>query len=466
MFSEMFSDQLAVRTLPLLAAFVVSLTVAWLLVVSSRWHLRLTDDCQGYLPQKIHLGAVPRIGGAAIVLGVVAGGYTAVSGPDSPLLGPRALGLLLGALLVFMIGLAEDVFKRIQPGYRMLGMVFGALIALHYANIVLLNTRVPAIDALFALYGVAIALTIFGIVGITNAFNIIDGLNGLLGGISLITLTAIAVVAWHLGDMKVELMAGIIAAAMLGFLPFNWPRARLFAGDGGAYFLGFMVAGLLLLLVSRNSAVSPWFGLTATALPLCETLHSIWRRLQLRVATTEPDFGHLHQLVRERVLRGRMLLALREYRATRALPGVDRRARARAPGFRFPNGSVSPWLWGLHASAVALGAALYQNTAAQMLLFAGFILAYRLIYMRLGRSARQRSLIHYDQQTGVLRGVRNGSYMPAPAARARQDAAASLATAPDSSRRRAGRAPAQTDLASTWSSIEPSAERSGPVPNK
>ncbi len=462
----MFAELLTVGLLPLLAAFLVSLTVGWLLVISSRWHLRHTDDHQSYLPQKIHLGAVPRIGGAAIVLGVMAGGYAAVSGVDSPLFGPRALGLLLGVLPVFLIGLAEDVFKQVRPAYRLLGMAFGALIAIQYANIVLLQTRVPVIDALFAFYGVAIALTVFGIVGITNAFNIIDGLNGLLGGITLITLTGIAVVAWHLGDMKVELMAGIIAAATLGFLPFNWPRARLFAGDGGAYFLGFMVAGLLLLLVARNSAVSPWFGLTAAALPLCETLHSIWRRRRRRVATTEPDFGHLHQLVRERMLRARMLVALRAYRVTRALPGVDRRATARAPGFRSPNGSASPWLWGLHAIAVVLGAAFYHNTVAQMLLFAGFVLAYRLIYMRLERFSRQRSMIQYDQQTGAVWGLRKWPYTPAPAARAPQAAAAATAAVPRSSPPQAGRAPAQLDPTSAPSPAAPSAERSGPGSNK
>jgi hypothetical protein len=116
----------------------------------------------------------------------------------------------------------------------------------------------------------------------------------------------------------------------------------------------------------------------------------------------------------------------------------------------------------LHATAVALGAALYQNTVAQMLLFTGFVLSYRLIYIRLERSSRQRSLIQYDQQTGEVLGTR---YWPAPAARTPQAAvAAAPETGPRSSPPQAAQASAQPEPASTPAA--PSAKRSGPGTNK
>ncbi len=389
---------------PLLAALLVSLAVAGLLVLSRNWHLRHTGDHEHYLPQKIHVGAVPRVGGMAIALGVIAGGLVALDGLGNLVIGPQALGLLLGAVPVLVIGLAEDIFKHLRPRYRLLAAALGAGIAIQYASIALLRTEVPAIDAVFTLYGVALGFTVFALVGATNAFNVIDGLNGLLGGVTLITMAGIAVVASQVGDFKVEMLASIVAAATLGFLPFNWPRARLFAGDGGAYFLGFVTAALLLLLVSRHAQISPWFGLTAAALPLCETLHSILRRWRKKLAATEPDIGHLHQLLREWALRGRALRALKRYRMLRSVPGFDRRSSWQ--GFRLPNGSVSPLLWCLHGAAVILGAIWYQSTPTQMMVLVAFALTYRWIYARMARFGRFRSLVRYDALTGAIVGIR------------------------------------------------------------
>ncbi|MBW6493210.1 MAG: glycosyltransferase [Burkholderiaceae bacterium] len=210
---------------PLLAALLVSLAVAGLLVLSRKWHLHYTDDLEHYLPQKIHTGAVPRVGGVAIALGVIAGGLVALSGMGDLVIGARALGLLLGAVPVLLIGLAEDIFKRLRPRYRLLAVAIGAGIAIQYAGIALLRTAVPPIDVMFTFYGVALGFTVFALVGAANAFNIIDGLNGLLAGLTLITMAGIAVVASHFGDFKVGMLAAIVAAATLGFLPFNWPRA-------------------------------------------------------------------------------------------------------------------------------------------------------------------------------------------------------------------------------------------------
>lgn len=419
----MLVELLSAGLYPLLAALLVSFAVAGLLVLSRKWHLRHTDDLEHFLPQKIHVGRVPRVGGVAIALGVVAGGFVALHGMGDVVIGPRALGLLLGAVPVLLIGLAEDIFKSLRPRYRLLAVAIGAGIAIQYAGISLVHTAVPAIDTMFTVYGVALGFTVFALVGAANAFNIIDGLNGLLGGVTLITMAGIAVVASHVGDFKVMMLAAIVAAATLGFLFFNWPRARLFAGDGGAYFLGFITAALLLLLISRNSQISPWFGITAAILPLCEALYSILRRRRSHSATTDPDIGHLHQLLREWALRGRALRALKGYRILRAMPGFDRRSSRR--GFHSPNGSVSPLLWVLHGAAVSVGAVWYQSTTAQMLVIAVFGLTYRGIYARLKRFSRFRSLVRYDAHTGAIVGTRKWRNAPAGVAPVKRSAAVS-----------------------------------------
>lgn len=408
----MLAQLLSYGATALLVAFLVSAGAAWALVASSRWHLHRTDDHERHLPQKIHQGAVPRVGGIAIALGVIAGGGVTMYVLGQAVPSFRAMGLLMGAMPVLLVGLAEDVFKGITPRQRLLWAALGALIAVQYSGIALVHTDIPAVDWFFTIYGVAIGFTVVAIVGSTNAFNIIDGLNGLLGGVTVITMAGIAVVALGVNDTKVALLAGVVAASTCGFLLFNWPRARLFAGDGGAYFLGFSVAALLLLLVARNPTVSPWFGLTAAALPVCETVHSIWRRVERRMAATAPDVGHLHQLLREGLLQARMLRAVRAYRAARASGDAPRTLRNQ--GFRLPNGSLAPWLWILHGVPVLLGVLVWDKTGMQIAVFAGFVGAYLLIYRRLAHFAHRRLIIHYDPATGMVARTHKAPCAPAP----------------------------------------------------
>jgi UDP-N-acetylmuramyl pentapeptide phosphotransferase/UDP-N-acetylglucosamine-1-phosphate transferase len=163
---------------------------------------------------------------------------------------------------------------------------------------------------------------------------------------------------------------------VLCWLPFNWPRPVMFSGDSGAYAIGFLCAVMLLMLVSRHPEVSPWFGLTAAALPVWETLYSIGRRLRAGRSSLEADRAHLHQLVRERLQRARLARASRRADAAATEP-----CRIEAP-----NGFVSPLMWLLHAGAVAAGALTFRDTNAQLQLFLAFALAYVLAYRLLVRA--------------------------------------------------------------------------------
>jgi UDP-N-acetylmuramyl pentapeptide phosphotransferase/UDP-N-acetylglucosamine-1-phosphate transferase len=108
----------------------------------------------------------------------------------------------------------------------------------------------------------------------------------------------------EVGDAPVTFLALTVMGAVAGFLVWNFPRGALFLGDGGSYFLGFLVAELAVLLVFRNSEVSPWFALTALLYPVCETLFSSWRRKMLRGRSPmEADGLHLHTLVYKRIVR-------------------------------------------------------------------------------------------------------------------------------------------------------------------
>ena len=272
-------------------------------------------------------------------------------------------------------------------------MALGSLILLTSNHLWLDRIGVPFLDPLFSNWGIAIAFSVFACIGATNAYNLIDGLNGLLAGVSLITLAAIAWVAATLGDQKIFALAVLLGVAMIGWLPFNWPKARLFAGDGGAYSIGFLTAALLLLLIQRNPQVSPWFGLTAAALPIWETLYSIWRRSRSGLKTMEPDQSHLHQLVRTRLHWSIKFRALRQAGAVGAdwTPAVQ---PAKQVVVKAPNGLCSPLLWGLHATAVVAGVATFDNTVAQALVMATFAVTYIALHTRLLRSrARYRAVL-------------------------------------------------------------------------
>jgi UDP-GlcNAc:undecaprenyl-phosphate/decaprenyl-phosphate GlcNAc-1-phosphate transferase len=379
----------------LLVAFAVGIAVCLLLLVSRHWHLRFTGDSRLDLPQKIHSGEIPRIGGLAIVLGFVAGIVHETWFAATPAISEMTASVLLVALApVALIGFAEDLTQRVVPPVRLYALGFGAAVAILLLELALDRINVPGLDHLFAYRGFAVVFSIFACVGAANAYNIIDGLNGLLAGVALISLAAIASVAAAVGDSTVLTLAALLGAATIAYVPFNWPRARLFAGDGGAYSLGFLIAALLLLLVSRNPTVSPWFGLTAAALPIWETVYSMWRRTRSGVGTMAPDQSHLHQLVRSRLLWTRRCRLQKRMQAW--ISSAPAPMQLLAPGslsVRAPNGSASPVLWVLHASAAGLGALAWDDTGAQMMVMAGFGGLYTLLHRRLCRSRIKYGLV-------------------------------------------------------------------------
>ncbi len=185
---------------------------------------------------------------------------------------------LLASLPAFVGGFLEDLTRRVSPYSRLL-FAFGAA-AVGY---VLLDGRItdldlPGDDHLFQYEIFAFGFTLFAVGGFAHAKNIVDGMNGLSGLVGIAILTAIAGVAVQVGDAQVLHAALVVGAAVLGFLAWNYPRGAIFAGDGGAYFLGFAIGELAVLLVHRNSEVSPWFALLVLWYPVWETVFSMYRR--------------------------------------------------------------------------------------------------------------------------------------------------------------------------------------------
>src|SRR5688572_17026064 len=263
---------------------------------------RALDDTWGGL-RKIHILPTPRIGGFAIAAGLWTGALVgfAFEWDDS-----SALCVLLAcAAPAFVWGIIEDVSKRGAVAVRLVLTAAAAALGYFLLDARITQLHVPGLDWLLRFDVFTFAFTVFAITGVAHSINVIDGLNGLAGVIALLASIGLAIVAAIVGDSFVLSAACVLGASLAGFLAVNYPRGRIFLGDGGAYLLGLLLAALCVLLVHRNSEVSPWFPLILLAYPIWETLFTVYRRKYRGRSTVEADALHLHTLVYRRVVRWR-----------------------------------------------------------------------------------------------------------------------------------------------------------------
>jgi len=342
----------------------------------------LDHDVSG--PQKFHAHAVPRVGGVGIFAGMLAG--VALLTWLGAAFEPLALLLLACSLPAFFAGLVEDLTKRVSPGQRMLATVVSAALAFWVLDAQITRSDIPGLDWLLAISAGAFVATMLAVAGIANSVNIIDGFNGLASMCVVIMLAAIAYVAFQVGDPLVGSLALLGIGAVLGFFVWNFPGGMIFLGDGGAYFLGFYVAELSILLLARNPQVSPLFPLLVCVYPVFETLFSIYRRRFLRaVPPSMPDGIHLHSLIYRRVLRWAV---------------GDRSAKALVRR----NSMTSPFLWALCMMSVAPAVLFWKNSATLAVFLALFGFSYVALYWSIVRFRSPRWLRRLGTRPMPLRG--------------------------------------------------------------
>lgn len=345
----------------LLLAFMVAWLVVYSILRSAHWHLPYSADGDLSGIQKFHVRAVPRIGGVAIFLALLAGILTRAWVNDRVL--NETLFLLIAALPVFIAGLWEDLTKRVGVRMRLFAAFISAALAGYLLNTWLVNVQLFGLDYLLAIPIFSVLFTCAAVAGVTNAFNLIDGYHGLVGVVASLILIAIGYVAFTLGDFVV--LAGALSAigAMVGFLFWNYPTGRIFLGDGGAYLIGFWIAQLSVILVVRNPEVSKWFPVLACFYPIFETVFTMYRRVVIkRTQLGQPDASHLHQIIYARVVRWGIGSADRELRNQR-------------------NFLTSPYLW-LLCSLSVIPAILFWD---QKIILQGFILLFAVSYIWLYR---------------------------------------------------------------------------------
>ncbi len=357
----------------LAAAFAVSFLVTLWIVRSAKWLQRMAGDDDLSGPQKFHSNPVPRIGGAGILLGVAAG--AAVIAWHEAAAAPWLALFLACAVPAFGAGIAEDLTKTQSPRRRLFFTAVSAGLAVWLVRAVITRTDIPGLDWVVAFPLGALLVTMFVVAGVANAINIIDGFNGLASMCVVIMLIGLAYVAFAVGDRLIALLALAGIGAVLGFFVWNFPAGLVFLGDGGAYFLGFFVAELAILLLHRNPGVSPMFPLLLCFYPVFETLFSIYRRRWLRGAPVGmPDAAHLHSLIYRRFMRWAA-----GARGTRKL---TRR-----------NSMTSPYLWLLCSLSVLPAALWFDSTPIQAACIFLFGAVYVLLYWRIVRFKAPRWLL-------------------------------------------------------------------------
>ena len=287
-----------IRLSSVLLSFAASALLAGLLLAARPFHERYTLDAISAFRRKIHTAAVPRVGGLAIVAGVIAG--TIALPFDAQ---PIALALTVASIPALLGGLGEDLTRKVSSTARLSLTFISAAIAFFVLNASITDLHLPGSEWLLGFAIASLFFTMFAVGGLAHGINIVDGLNGLAGFTALMVLGAIAWVATQVGDQPVTLVALVLAGSVAGFLLWNFPRGALFLGDGGSYFLGFLIAELAVLLVHRNSDVSPWFALTVLAYPVLETLFSSFRRRLRGQHAMQADGLHLHTLIYKRLVR-------------------------------------------------------------------------------------------------------------------------------------------------------------------
>ena len=243
-----------------------------------------------------HSGEVPRIGGIAIFLGFVGGVGTALLlAGQAESLGEATSGFPwagagLGATIVFVAGLLDD-FKQFRPRTKFVFQLVGASVAVAFG--VSIDALSLPIGGPYVLGVWSPLVTLGWILIVTNAMNLIDGLDGLAGGLALIVTTVMAFVSFALGHFGAAVCAVGLAGALIGFLRFNMNPARVFMGDGGSQFLGFMLAIISIRgSIKGAAAVALTMPLLVLAVPLLDLTMTVARRAW-RSETGVRDLGAL-----------------------------------------------------------------------------------------------------------------------------------------------------------------------------
>lgn len=275
--------------------FVISLVASLAIIYLSHKYALFMDEADQDKLQAFHTMNTPRAGGIAILLGLF-----------FLFQYPTAAKLFIPILLAFLSGIFEDFHHTLNPKIRLVLQIVAALSAIG-----LLHTVVQYLGLGITMpYWLGILFSTFAIVGMMNAVNIIDGFNGLASGMIALILLSFGMTAYRQENTEMLIVIFITGSALFGFMLLNFPKGKIFLGDGGAYMLGFIVAIIGIFLAGRYASVSPWYVMAVFIYPVWEVLFSIGRKLYKGQSPMQPDSYHMHMLIYRQVTKNNPLTSM------------------------------------------------------------------------------------------------------------------------------------------------------------
>ncbi|MZQ96455.1 MAG: undecaprenyl/decaprenyl-phosphate alpha-N-acetylglucosaminyl 1-phosphate transferase [Acidaminobacter sp.] len=239
--------------------------------------------------RRVHSKPIPRLGGLAIFIAFMAT-YLAFNSMS----GIKEMGLVAGALIIVVTGVFDDM-KPISAKLKLAAQIAAALVLFFSGTRIDFLTNYFGASEMIYVGMLSLPITIFWIVGITNTVNLIDGLDGLAAGISIIAASSLAYVAIVNGRVETALVTVLIVGSCLGFLPYNFNPAKIFMGDTGSLFLGFMLAATSIDGSIKGATFLVFAApILALGLPIFDTTFAILRRFLSGRPIMEADKGHLH----------------------------------------------------------------------------------------------------------------------------------------------------------------------------
>jgi UDP-GlcNAc:undecaprenyl-phosphate GlcNAc-1-phosphate transferase len=240
--------------------------------------------------RRMHNHPIPRMGGLAIFFGFVLSVLIFLP------LSRQLKGMLLGGVIIVILGIFDDIYA-LPAKPKFLIQIVAALVAVMAGNRidVLSNINIFSKNPYWELGWLSIPISVLWIVAITNAVNLIDGLDGLACGVSTISSMTLLVIALIVSEPEVVVLMAALAGACIGFLPYNLNPAKIFMGDTGSTFLGFVLATVSIQgLFKFHMIISFAVPFLMLGLPIFDTCFAILRRVSKGQSPMSPDRGHIH----------------------------------------------------------------------------------------------------------------------------------------------------------------------------
>ena len=254
--------------------------------------------------RRVHSKPMPRVGGIAIVISMLLGlgiYYIITRNIPSIALNKKFLGYLLGGIVIFAMGLIDDIVN-LKARYKFLFQLAAAFIV-YLFGIRISGIKIPFIYTDIINFGwLDLPITLLWIIGITNAINLIDGLDGLAAGISAISATALLIIfITTSASLEAIVITAVLVGATLGFLPYNFNPAKTFMGDVGSNYLGFTLATVSILGFAKGYTILAIIvPIIALGVPIFDTLFAMIRRFLKGQPMLSPDGAHIHHRLLKR----------------------------------------------------------------------------------------------------------------------------------------------------------------------